>query len=37
MESCVLRRNTAGGPSPERVLEAIEEGKRHLDIIISKD
>ncbi|MCQ1528806.1 argininosuccinate lyase [Lutispora saccharofermentans] len=37
MESCVLRRNTAGGPSPKRVLEAIEEGKRHLDIIISKD
>jgi len=34
MESCVQRRNTVGGPSPKMVLQAIEEGKRHLGIIL---
>lgn len=32
MENCVIRRNTVGGPSPERVLEDIEKGKRYLGI-----
>ncbi|MDD2481783.1 MAG: argininosuccinate lyase, partial [Lutispora sp.] len=34
MESCVQRRNTVGGPSPKMVLQAIEEGKRYLGIIL---
>lgn len=34
MENCVLRRNTIGGPSPKRVLEAIDKGKRYLGIIM---
>jgi len=33
MENCVIRRNTIGGPSPERVLEDIEKGKRFLGLI----
>lgn len=36
MENCVLRRNTIGGPSPKRVMEAIEEGKVYLGIFIHK-
>lgn len=32
MENCVMRRKTIGGPSPERVLEDIEKGKRYMGI-----
>jgi len=33
MENCVIRRSTIGGPSPERVLEDIEKGKRYLGLL----
>jgi len=33
MENCVIRRNTIGGPSPQRVLEDIEKGKGFLGLI----
>jgi len=33
MENCVIRRNTIGGPSPQRVLEDIEKGKGFIGLI----
>jgi len=33
MENCVIRRNTIGGPSPQRVAEDIQKAKRFMGLI----